>query len=90
MSAALSADGKHFSIAIVNPTEATQDLDVTVQGARLNSTGRRWRLSGPNLASLAGLTHQEVQLTEATVNEGPKTFRVAPLCIEMYEFEKGP
>jgi hypothetical protein len=37
---------------------------------------------------MAGLTHKEIQLTEAPINEAPKTFRVAPLGIEMYEFEK--
>jgi alpha-N-arabinofuranosidase len=90
VSAALSADGKLLTIAIVNPTEATQDLDVAIQGARLSGKGHMWRLSGPNLTAMAGLTHKEVQLTEAPVNEAPKTLRVAPLSIEMYEFEKAP
>ena len=49
-----------------------------------------WRLSGPTLTAMAGLTHKEVQLAEAPVNEVPKTFRVAPLSIEMYDFEKAP
>jgi alpha-N-arabinofuranosidase len=90
VSAALSADGKLLTIAIVNPTEAAQDIDFAIQGARLNGKGRMWRLSGPNLTAMAGLTHREVQLTEAPVNEAPKTFRVAPLSIELYEFEKAP
>jgi alpha-N-arabinofuranosidase len=90
VSAALSADGKLLTIAIVNPTEAAQDIDFAIQGARLNGKGRMWRLSGPNLTAMAGLTHSEVQLTEAPVNEAPKTFRVAPLSIELYEFEKAP
>ena len=90
VSAALSADGKLLTIAIVNPTEAAQDIDVAIQGAQLSGKGRMWRLTGPNLTAMAGLTHKEVQLTEAPVNEAPKTFRVAPLGIEMYEFEKAP
>jgi hypothetical protein len=49
-----------------------------------------WRLTGPSLTAMAGLTHKEIQLTEAPMNEAPKTFRVAPLSIEMYEFEKAP
>jgi alpha-N-arabinofuranosidase len=88
VSAALSADGKLLTIAIVNPTEVAQDLDVAIQGARLSGKGRMWRLTGPNLTAMAGLTHKEIQLTEAPINEAPKTFRVAPLGIEMYEFEK--
>jgi alpha-N-arabinofuranosidase len=88
VSAALSTDGTQLTIAVVNPTEAAQDLDVSIQGARLSGKGRMWRLTGPNLTAMTGLTRKEVQLTEAPVNEAPKTFRVAPLSIEMYEFEK--
>ncbi len=36
-------------------------------------------------AELLGL---DVQLTQRSVNEKPKTFRVTPLSIDMYEFEK--
>ncbi len=56
MSAALSADGKLLSIAIVNPTETAQDLDVAIQGAQLSGKGRMWRLTGPNLTSTTGWT----------------------------------
>jgi alpha-N-arabinofuranosidase len=90
VSAALSEDGKRLTIAIINPTEAAQELDVAIQGAQLSGKGRMWRLTGPNLTAMAGLTHKEVQLTEAPVTEAPKTFRVPPLSIEMYEFEKAP
>jgi alpha-N-arabinofuranosidase len=90
VSAALSADGKMLTISIVNPTDAMQYLDVAIQGARVNGKGRMWRLTGPNLTAMAGLTHKEVQLTEAPVTEAPRTLRVAPLSIELYEFEKAP
>ena len=90
VSAALSADGKLLSIAIVNPTETAQDLDVTIQGVQLSGKGRMWRLAGPNLTATTGLDHKDVQVTEAPVNEAPKTIRVAPLAIEVYELEKAP
>jgi alpha-N-arabinofuranosidase len=90
VSAAWSADGKLLSIAIVNPTEMAQDLDLTIQGAQLSGKGRMWRLTGPNLTATAGLDHKDVQVTEAPLNQAPKTLRVAPLAIEMYEFEKAP
>ena len=90
VSAALSADGKLLTIAVVNPTESAQDLDVTIQGAQLRGKGRMWRLTGPNLTAMTGLERKEVQVTEAPVNEVPKTLRVAPISIEMYEFEKAP
>jgi alpha-N-arabinofuranosidase len=88
VSAALSADGKLLTIAIVNPTESARDCDITIQGAQLRGKGRMWRLTGPNLTAMTGLDRKEVQVTETPVNEAPKTLRVAPISIEIYEFEK--
>jgi alpha-N-arabinofuranosidase len=90
VSAALSADGKLLTIAVVNPTETPQDFDIAVQGAQLRGKGRMWRLTGPSLTATTGLDHKDVQVTETPVNEAPKTLRVAPISIEMYEFEKAP
>ncbi|MFB3778862.1 MAG: alpha-N-arabinofuranosidase [Bryobacteraceae bacterium] len=88
VSAALSADGKLLTIAIVNPTESAQDLGLTIQGAALRGKGRMWRLTGPNLTAMTGLDRKEVQVTETPVSEVPRTLRVAPISIEMYEFER--
>jgi alpha-N-arabinofuranosidase len=88
VSAALSADGKLLTIAVVNPTESAQDLDVAIQGAQLRGKGRMWRLTGPSLTATTDLQHKDVQVTEAPVNEAPRTLRVAPISIEIYEFEK--
>jgi alpha-N-arabinofuranosidase len=88
VSAALSADGKLLTIAVVNPTETAQDLDITIQGAQFRGKGRMWRLTGPNLTAMTGLERKEVQVTETPVNEVPKTLRIAPIAIEIYEFEK--
>jgi len=90
VSAALSADGKFLTIAIVNPTESAQDLEIAIQGAQLRGKGRMWRLTGPNLTAMTGLDRKEVQLTESPMHEVPKMLRVAPISIEMYEFEKTP
>jgi len=90
VSAALSADGKLLTVAIINPTDTAQELDIAIQGARLRGTGRMWRLTGPNLTATTGLARKEVQVTEAPIKEAPKTLRVAPISIEMYEFEKAP
>lgn len=90
VSAALSSDGKLLTIAIVNPTDSAQDLDITIQGALLSGKGRMWRLTGPSLTATAGLNSQDVHLTESPVKGTPKTLRAAPISIEMYELEKTP
>jgi alpha-N-arabinofuranosidase len=88
VSAALSADGKLLTIAVVNPTDSAQDLDLAVQGIPLRGKGRMWRLTGPNLTAMTGLGRNEVQVTETPVNQVPKTLRVAPISIDIYEFDK--
>lgn len=90
VSAALSADRELLTIAIVNPTESAQDLDITIQGTQIRGLGRMWRFTGPNLTATTGLDRNEVQVTEASVTEVPGTFRVAPISVEMYEFERAP
>jgi len=90
VSAALSADGTLLTIAVINPTESAQDLDITIQGARLRGKGRMWRLSGPSLTAMTGLARKEVQVTEAALSDEPRTLRIAPISVEMYEFEKAP
>ncbi|MGE5487585.1 MAG: alpha-N-arabinofuranosidase [bacterium] len=90
VSAALSADGKLLTIAVVNPTESARDLDITIEGARLRAPGRMWRLTGPSLTATTGLDRQEVQVTEEVVKTAPGRLRVAPISIEIYEFEKMP
>ena len=90
VSAALSADGKLLTIAIVNPTDSAQALDIAIQGAPLSGQGRMWRLTGLSLTATAGLNSKDVYLTESPIKGTPKTLRVAPISIEMYELEKTP
>jgi len=47
-------------------------------------------LTGPGLTAMTGLTRKEVQVTEASLNDVPRTLHVAPISVEMYEFEKAP
>jgi len=87
LSAALSSDRKFLTLAVVNPTESAQKLDLTIKGLDLRGRGRRWRLTGPALDALTGLTRREVQVTETQVGEVPKTIEAAPISIDLYEFE---
>ena len=88
VSAALSSDGKLLTLAVINPTESAQKLDLTINGMDLRNKGRLWRLTGPGINAATGLTRREVQVTEMPVSELPKTLQVAPISIELYEFER--
>lgn len=88
VNAALSSDGKLLTLAVVNPSESTQTLDLTIKGLALGGKGRRWRLTGPGLDAMTGLTRHEVQVTETPVGDVPKTIEAAPFSIDLYSFER--
>ena len=88
VSGALTSDGRFLTLAVVNPTETTQELDLTIQGVDLRDNGRRWRMTGPKIDAATGLSRHEVQVVETSVGAAPKTLQVAPISIDLYEFEK--
>ena len=87
VSAALTADGKSLTMAVVNPTESARDLSLSIRGAELRGK-RVWHMTGPGLDAMTGLTRHDVQVVESSVGEVPKTLHVAPISIDLYEFEK--
>ena len=87
VSAALSSDGKALTVAIVNPTESPHTLDVEIRGVNLSGKGRRWRMTGPGLDALTGLTRHEVQLVETPLTAAPKALDVPPISIDLYRLE---
>jgi len=88
VSAALTADGKFLTVAVVNPTESAQTLDLGVKGIVLRGKGRMWRMTGPNLTAATGLNSHDVQVTESPVDQAPNTLEIAPISITIYEFER--
>jgi alpha-N-arabinofuranosidase len=88
VSAALTADGRFLTVAVVNPTESPQTLDLGVRGVVLRGKGRMWRMTGPNLTAATGLNSHEVQVTASNVDRAPNTLEIAPISITIYEFER--
>ncbi|HEV2419577.1 MAG TPA: alpha-N-arabinofuranosidase [Terriglobia bacterium] len=89
VAAALKSGEDTLTVAILNPTESAQKLNLDFQGIHLRNAGRMWRMTGPSADSATGLGSSEVKVTEAALEEIPKTCSVAPLSIDIYEFEKG-
>lgn len=85
VSAALTIGRKALTIAVINPMESVQELDLTVKGADLGK-GRAWRLTGSGLEAMTGLTRRDVQVTERAIGEAPKRIQAPPASIEVYEF----
>jgi len=88
VSAALTSDGRFLTLAVVNPTESTQEVDLAIRGVDLRGPGRRWRMTGPTIDAVTGLSRREVQVMATPVDETPKTLQVPPISLDLYEFER--
>jgi alpha-N-arabinofuranosidase len=88
VSAALSADGKLLTIAVINPTESAQELELGFRGVTPAAGGRMWRMTGPDVNAQTGLRQKQIQLTGISLSEAPKVLAVAPISISIYEFPK--
>jgi alpha-N-arabinofuranosidase len=88
VSAALTSDGKFLTLAVVNPSESAQQLDLAIKGVDLRGKGRAWHMTGPGIDAAMGLTRHEVRIVEMPLGEVPKTLQVAPISIYLYEFER--
>ena len=88
VTAALTSDGKFLTVAVINPNESAQELDLSFRGITLLGKGRMWRMTGDSLNAATGLGRNEVRIVEAPVTEAPKLLKIAPISINIYEFEK--
>lgn len=88
VTAALTADGKALTVAVLDPTESAQGVETDIRGVELRGAGRMWRMTGSDPAATAGLSSSDVTVAELPVCEVLKTLSVAPISINIYEFAK--
>ncbi|HEV2484924.1 MAG TPA: alpha-L-arabinofuranosidase C-terminal domain-containing protein [Terracidiphilus sp.] len=87
MVAALSADHKFLSLAVVNATDSEQKFDLNLSGARLTGSATVWQMTGKDLdaANHVGQTPQ-VEVKETAIGEAHTTLSVAPISVNVYRF----
>ena len=86
--AAFSADKKFLTIAVVNPTESAQQLELNLQGVQVAGQPKMWQMTGPNVeaANVAGQKAQ-VEIVEKQLQETiQKTMSVDPISVNIYSF----
>lgn len=84
--AALDSDRKVLTVALVNPTESAQEVDVSFRGITLQGTGRMHRMTGPDVnASNRPGREPQVEIVEGAVNGLPSRMTVTPISIHLYE-----
>jgi alpha-N-arabinofuranosidase len=87
MVAALSADRRFLTLAVVNATDSEQKFDLNVSGARLSGNATLWRMTGKTLEAANKLNEPpQVEVKESAIDKAPTTFSVAPISVEIYRF----
>ena len=90
MFAALTADHKYLTLAVVNATETEQKFHLNVTGARLGGPSTLWQMSGNSLdaANHVGQPPQ-VEVKEIPLGTLPESIPVAPISVNIYRFPVG-
>jgi alpha-N-arabinofuranosidase len=84
--AALTADRRALTVAIVNPTESEQPIDVAIQGVTVQDHGRLWRVAGADLsADNEPGKPPVVDIVESPLTGAPGRLTVPKLSISIYE-----
>jgi len=87
MVAALSADHKLLTLAVVNATESEQHFDLNVAGVRLAGNSTLWQMTGKDLDATNHVGQApQVAVREMTIGAVPKSMSVAPISINIYHF----
>ena len=87
MVAALSADRKYLTLAVVNATDSEQKVALNISGARLAGNGTLWQMTGRDLdaANHVGKA-AEVEVKESGIGGASTTLTVAPISVDIYRF----
>ena len=87
MVAALSADHKFLTLAVVNATDSEQKFSVEVSGVPLTGTATIWQMTSKELeaANHVGQSPQ-VEVKETAIGEVSSTLSVPPISVNIYRF----
>lgn len=87
--AALTRDDRVLTVAVVNPTETVQQLDLGLQGFNAGRQGKTWSLVGKGLdATNAVGAKPDVVIQEGSFDAHARRFEVAPASIRIFHFPR--
>ena len=87
VAAALSTGRRTLTLAVVNPTEAEQQLQLSIRGVELSGKGRLWRMAPASInASIVVEQKPGVEVEEQVLEALPGTVKIAPISVSIYEF----
>jgi alpha-N-arabinofuranosidase len=86
VSAALSEGRRTLTIAVVNPTETDQRLNLHLKGVSLSGKGRLWRMAPQSLnAKIVVGQKPEVEVEQQEFDSIPASVVIAPISVTIYE-----
>ena len=87
VSAALSADRRTLTFAVLNPSDSEQQLKLSVNGVKLASEGHLWRMAPPSVdATITVGQTPGVKVEERGQVTIPDTMAVPPFSVSIYSF----
>jgi alpha-N-arabinofuranosidase len=87
VSAALSEDRKTLAIAVLNPSESEQSIKLAINGAKLVSAGRLWRMAPDSIdATVQRGEKPEVKIGEQPLGDLPETITVRRSSVNIYSY----
>ena len=87
VSAALSEDRTTLAIAVLNPSDSEQNIKIAINGAKLASAGKLWRMAPDSIdASVQVDKKPQVHVEEKTLGALPDTITVRPFSVNIYSY----
>ena len=85
--AAFSEDRKSLSIAVLNPSDSEQSIQLKINGTKLASAGKLWRMAPDKIdATVQVGKTPEVQVEEQSLGALPETLSVRPFSVNIYSY----
>ena len=87
VSAALSADHKTLSIAVLNPSDAKATAKISIQGVKLAAHGTLWQMAPSSVTAVVAVGKKpEVSVDEHALGALPETLEAAPFSVNIYSY----
>ena len=87
VSAALSEDRKTLTVAVLNPSDSEQHLDLAINGVKLSSQGHLWRMAPPSVdATITVGQEPGVKVEELELTLVPDAVTLPPFSVNIYSF----
>lgn len=87
VAAALSPNRDVLTVAVVNPLQQSQSLDLKLTGGELTGRGQKWTITGPNKWSYnAPGKPPQVEITPSSFTGVSDRLEAVPLSVTLYSF----